>query len=194
MIQDVLDLPYWTLEPTGEFSAKSAWDYVRRRNEPFNAYIKIWAKGLPFKIHFFMWKVWRNKLPLDDLMRRLCYLMASRCWCCTNPMEETMHHLFFTSYVARRVWPYFLSSAGIVIDGLTFHQIIIKCWTAKVIPRLQPIIQEITTIIVWELWKRRNNFKHGDSVIVSRVIYQVSSTLQSLVKFRKPRLIHVPYK
>ncbi|XP_075082019.1 uncharacterized protein LOC142166532 [Nicotiana tabacum] len=109
-------------------------------------------------------------------------------------MEETMQHLFFTSYAARIVWSYFLPSAGIRIEELTFHQAIIKCWNADVIPRIQPIIQEMPPIIVWELRKRRNNYKYEDGVTVSRVIYQVSNTLQSLVKFRKPSLLHVPHK
>lgn len=118
-----------------------------------NAYKKIWIKGLPFKIAFFMWKVWKNKLPLDDFMRRLGYLKAFRCWCWTDPREEMMQHLFFTSSATRRVWSYFLSHAGINITGLTFHQAIIKCWTAEVIPRLQPIILAIPAIIIRELWK-----------------------------------------
>lgn len=99
---------------------------MRRRQDLCNAYKKIWVKGLPFKITFFMWKVWRNKLPLDDFFRRLGYLMASKCWCCVNPMEETVQQLFFTSYAANRVWSYFLSDAGIAVEGITFHRDVIK--------------------------------------------------------------------
>ncbi|XP_075107168.1 uncharacterized protein LOC142180139 [Nicotiana tabacum] len=78
-VQGEIDKPYWMLKTKGEFSVRSAWEYVRRRKEPMNSYKKMWIKGLPFKISFFMWKVWRNKLPLDEFMRRLGYLMASRC-------------------------------------------------------------------------------------------------------------------
>lgn len=85
----------------------------------------IWVKGLPFKIAFFMWKVWKNKIPLDDFLRRLGYLMASRCWCCLNPKEETMSHVFFSSYTTKRVWNYFLSCAGISLENLSFHQSIV---------------------------------------------------------------------
>ncbi|XP_070045183.1 uncharacterized protein [Nicotiana tomentosiformis] len=38
--------------------------------------------------------------------------MASKCWCCVNPEEESFHHLFFRSYAAKKVWSYFLSCAG----------------------------------------------------------------------------------
>lgn len=100
----ILDKPMWKLEPRGDFSAKFAYDYVRRRRDPNTAYRNIWVKGLPFKVSFFMWKVWKNKLPLDDFFKRLGYLMASKCWCCVLSNEETMPHLFFTSYSATKVW------------------------------------------------------------------------------------------
>ncbi|XP_075109005.1 uncharacterized protein LOC142180815 [Nicotiana tabacum] len=120
--------------------------------------------------------------------------MASKCWCCAEPKEEKMQHLFFTSYVATKVWKYFLGHAGISVEGITLHQAVTKCWTANVVPRLQPILQALPAVIFWELWKRRNNYKHGGSVTVNRVIYQVSTTMQSLIQYRKPTLKRVPHK
>lgn len=43
------------------------------------AYKNIWAKGLPFKIAFFMWKILKGKLPLDDTFWRMGYCISSRC-------------------------------------------------------------------------------------------------------------------
>ncbi|XP_019253806.1 PREDICTED: uncharacterized protein LOC109232489 [Nicotiana attenuata] len=138
--------------------------------------------------------VWKAKLPLDDFMRRLGYFMPSKCWCCVQPKEESLQHLFFRSETARVVWYYFLSRAGITVEGLSMHQAITKCWTANVCPRLKPIMQALPSCIVWELWKRRNGMKYGDVVSTSRVIYQVSITLQALVKVRKPGIKLVPHK
>lgn len=120
--------------------------------------------------------------------------MPSRCWCCVNSEEEIVAHVFFKTYAARKVWSYFLSFAGISFEGLNLHQTIVKCWTVKVIPRLQPIFQDLPCIIVWELWKRRNNYKYGDVVSINRVMYQVSTTIQSFVKVRKPGIRNVPYR
>ncbi|XP_070036867.1 uncharacterized protein LOC142166468 [Nicotiana tabacum] len=41
---------------------------------------------------------------------------------------------------------------GIRIEELTFHQAIIKCWTADAIPKLKPIIQALPAIyqVLWE--------------------------------------------
>nr|XP_016514683.1 PREDICTED: uncharacterized protein LOC107831437 [Nicotiana tabacum] len=126
----MLDVPVWKLELRGEFSAKSAWDYMRRRRDPSTAYRNIWTKGMSFKVSFFMWKVWKNKLPLDDFFKR-------------------------------KVWHYFLAAAGIAVEGLTFYQAIMKCWTVQAIPR---------------------------------VIYQISTMLQLLVKYRKPSMQNIPHK
>ncbi|XP_070014941.1 uncharacterized protein [Nicotiana sylvestris] len=130
--QQVLDMPCWMLETRGYFSVKSAWEYTRRRDEPRTAYRMIWVKGLPFKIAFFMWKVWKAKLPLDDFLKRVGYCMSAKCWCCVQPDEESLQHLFFRSETARTTWKYFLSRAGIAVEGLTLHQAITKCWTANV--------------------------------------------------------------
>nr|XP_009781571.1 PREDICTED: uncharacterized protein LOC104230453 [Nicotiana sylvestris] len=185
-----LDTPFWMLETRGHFTVKSAWDYLRRRANPRLAYKMIWVKGLPFKISFFLCKA---KLPFDDFLRKLGYSMPSECWCCVDPKEESLLHLFFTSNAGRSVWTYFLRRAGIALDGLSLHQAITKCWTAPVVPRLKPVLQALPACIVWELWKRKNSLKYGEAVSVSRVIYQVSSTMQALVQLKKPGL-HVPHK
>ncbi|XP_070015854.1 uncharacterized protein [Nicotiana sylvestris] len=96
-------------------------------------------------------------------------------------------------FLWKKCWTYFLRRAGIALDGLSLHQAITKCWTAPVVPRLKPVLQALPACIVWELWKRRNNLKYGEAVSVSRVIYQVSSTVQALVQLKKPGL-RVPQK
>nr|XP_009757417.1 PREDICTED: uncharacterized protein LOC104210257 [Nicotiana sylvestris] len=50
----VLDKPFWMLETRGEFTMRSAWDYIRIKRERCKAYKMIWVKGLPFKVSFFM--------------------------------------------------------------------------------------------------------------------------------------------
>ncbi|XP_070019940.1 uncharacterized protein [Nicotiana sylvestris] len=103
----------------------------------------IWVKGLPFKIAFFMWKVWKEKLPLDDFLKRIGYCMPSKCWCCVQPDEESLQHLFFRSETAKTTWKYFISRAGIDVEGLTLHQAITKCWTANVCLRLKPALVKV---------------------------------------------------
>nr|XP_016492046.1 PREDICTED: germacrene A synthase-like [Nicotiana tabacum] len=54
---------------------------------------QIWAKGIPFKVSFFMWKLFRKKQPLDDIILRFGLQTISRCSCCRVPKPETVDHL-----------------------------------------------------------------------------------------------------
>ncbi|XP_075088439.1 uncharacterized protein LOC142170431 [Nicotiana tabacum] len=135
--------------------------------------------------YFSVKSTWAYMRRRDEL--RTAYRMI---W----PDKESLQHLFFRSETAKTTWKYFLSRAGIAVEGLTLHQAITKCWTANVCLRLKPVMQALPPCVIWELWKRRNSMKYGDAVTTSRVIYQVSSNLQALVKVRKPGMDMVPHK
>ncbi|XP_070050606.1 uncharacterized protein [Nicotiana tomentosiformis] len=111
------DKPWWKLETKGYFTVKSAWQYIRKRREESKLYKFFWVKGLPFRISFFMWRLLKAKLPLYDWFLRLGYFRTSRCWCCRNPKEETLPHVFLTSPFARYVWNYYGASVGIRTYG-----------------------------------------------------------------------------
>ncbi|KAK4378807.1 hypothetical protein RND71_000669 [Anisodus tanguticus] len=74
------------------------------------------------------------------------------------------------------------------------RKVLIKWWCADVKPRIQSIYYAVPSIIVWELWKRRNGDKHNKKVITNRVIYQVNSTIQQLVRLRKPGIKSVSHR
>ncbi|XP_059310093.1 uncharacterized protein LOC132061267 [Lycium ferocissimum] len=97
-----MDAPWWLLGTRGHFLVKTCWEYLRLRGQKQEIYKYIWIKGLPFKISFFMWRFWKFKLPLDEALKKINISLASRCWCCTNPKEETTQHLFTKSYAANR--------------------------------------------------------------------------------------------
>ncbi|XP_059285014.1 uncharacterized protein LOC132038353 [Lycium ferocissimum] len=63
-----LDVPYWKLSTNGQFSVKTAWEYVRSKAEKRDIYKKMWVKGLPYKVAFTMWRVWHFKVPLDEVL------------------------------------------------------------------------------------------------------------------------------
>ncbi|XP_060211804.1 uncharacterized protein LOC132639369 [Lycium barbarum] len=187
------DIHWWLLDSKGDFTVKSAWDYLRLRGQENEIYKYMWIKGLPFKISFFMWRCWKFKVPLDDVLKRMNINLASRCWCCSNPKEETIQHLFARSFSANRTWSFFSSLAGINIEGLQLQQIIVKWWQQPVNNRLKPVFYAMPAIVLWELWKRRNAYKHGERKSVGRCIYQIYVTIQNLVRFRNPSIQQIPH-
>lgn len=184
---NALDKSGWRLETRGTFLVKPAWEYLRRRKDHAITYKNMWVKGLHVEIM-------EEETASDDSIRRMGYSMPSKCCCCLNPDEESIPHVFFNSYAARKVWGYFFSNAGLTLQGLNLQQTIVKCRTMKVIPRLKPIFHALPSIITWELWKRRNSNKHGKAVSINRVVYQINTTILSLIKVRKPILQHVPHR
>ncbi|XP_060190872.1 uncharacterized protein LOC132620196 [Lycium barbarum] len=86
---DTLDRPYWKLDTGGKFTVKTAFNLVRQREEPSILYRKFWIKGLPVKISFFSWILWKAKVPLDDVVKKWGIQFPSRCYCYENPEMET---------------------------------------------------------------------------------------------------------
>ncbi|XP_070036593.1 uncharacterized protein [Nicotiana tomentosiformis] len=64
------DRPYWMPTPSGKFSVSSAWQILRHRADPNKEFKLMWIKGVPFKISFFLWRLWRQKIATDDMWRR----------------------------------------------------------------------------------------------------------------------------
>lgn len=48
------DFHYWLPQPTGNFSTKFAWQLLRERKRRTLSSRKIWHKGIPIKISFFV--------------------------------------------------------------------------------------------------------------------------------------------
>ncbi|XP_075087565.1 uncharacterized protein LOC142169583 [Nicotiana tabacum] len=97
--------------------------------EESKLYKLFWVKGIPFKISFFMWKLWKAKVPLDDWFLRLGYFTTSRCRCCGNPEEETLPRVFLTSPAARFMWNYFGAPTWIKTEGKQLVQVIDEWWS-----------------------------------------------------------------
>lgn len=152
----------------------------------------LWTKGLPFKISFFLYRLWRGKIPTNDLWKRRGYVIVSKCWCCVPTQEETFQHLFLASSTAAKVWKVFLQVAGIVISMVQVHQVIRSWWNAKFYSKLKTVFQAAPVIITWELWKRRNNMNNWGAVTCNRVIHEVNKTFHYLSRQRYPWLSSIP--
>lgn len=62
------DKPYWMLEVNGCFTVKSFWHYIRHKEDKNKIFKGIWTKGVPFKIAFLIWRLWKQKVPVDDTL------------------------------------------------------------------------------------------------------------------------------
>ncbi|KAH0661911.1 hypothetical protein KY284_026842 [Solanum tuberosum] len=181
-----VDKAWWMGNSHGEFTVKSTFQVLRRKREEQEWMNYIWIKGLPFKISFFLWRVWRKRIPTDDVLKKMKVNMVSKCYCCDVGEEETIHHLFLTAPIAQQLWNHFASCAGINIEGLHLQQLITTWWEWPAKHKLKQILNAMPAIIMWELWKRRNARKHGRDVSYMQMHSQCQQTVQMLLKVRYP--------
>lgn len=121
------------------------------------------------KYPFFFWRVMKRKISSDDNLRRMHIHIVSKCFCCDTSECESMEHLFQTAPIAKKLWRQFALCAGICLDGGQLLPSINKWWNFEANSKLQYVMKAVPTILMWELWKRRNAIKHGKDVCFSRL-------------------------
>ncbi|KAH0701736.1 hypothetical protein KY290_016740 [Solanum tuberosum] len=122
------DKAWWMGNLHGEFTVRSSFHVIRQKREEFEWMNNIWIGGLPFKISFFFWRIWRQRIPTDDVLKRMRVHVVLKCYCCNEGKEETMQHLFLTAPIAQKLWKHFASCAGISIEGVQLQQLITIWW------------------------------------------------------------------
>lgn len=96
---------------------------------------KIRPKEVPFKISFFMWRLLKNKLPLDGNTQRFGIHTVSRCSCCSRPKEESRHHLFVEGDTASVVWHNISRPLGVNWRRNNITNVLYQWW--KIPPKTQ---------------------------------------------------------
>ncbi|XP_070041101.1 uncharacterized protein [Nicotiana tomentosiformis] len=85
---------------------------------------------------------------------------------------------------ARYVWNYYGAPAGIRLDGKQLVQVINEWWSKPINTSLKTVYQVMPSLIVWHMWKKRNSGKHGKIMSINRLIIQITTSIQMLLKVR----------
>lgn len=186
------DKPWWMLNATGNFTVASAWEIMRQTKVKQDCYQYIWSKGISFKMSFLIWRIWKQRLPVDEIIARMGIAMVSKCRCCTQPNQETIEHLFINCQTANRISNYFARTAGISGPFVQLKATCTKWWLAKCSTRLQPIYKEIPAFITWKTWRRRNCITHGGKMTIEYAIQEINTNISLLRKVLYPWLLNIP--
>ncbi|KAK6792023.1 hypothetical protein RDI58_011104 [Solanum bulbocastanum] len=176
------DKTWWMGSTSGELTIKSAFDMLRcKREEEWRANMQ--GKQIPFKLSFLLWRIWKGRIATEENLKRMGVTIASRCYCCEEFEEETTQHLFLTAPIAQKLWKQFAS--GIQQHGC-LKQMITGWWEANTPIKLQFIFQAIPSIILWELWKRRNARRHGLDINFYKLKSRCVNTIIQLINMKYP--------
>ncbi|KAI0518958.1 hypothetical protein KFK09_006397 [Dendrobium nobile] len=100
--------------------------------------------------------------------------LPSKCFCCSN--IESIDHLFVNGLIAQKVWTYFGGLANKTLN--TPHNNFISILKSWVHVSKGHIFNLIPLLIVWYIWKARNDAKHNvikmeASNIISNVRHKI---------------------
>ncbi|XP_060200379.1 uncharacterized protein LOC132628633 [Lycium barbarum] len=182
------DKPRWMMTTSGKFTVRSAWELLRRKFVKSDIYKSIWIPGLPFKISFFFLRLWKCKLPVGDIMRRIGSDIEGKFYCCDPKQCETVDHLFVTRKVSSQVWRYVKAAAGITTTLLQVKHVIQVWWNANFSSMFKSIIRAMPVITMWQIWKWRNTMVHGGKMTINKVIYEINLTTHQMCRVRNPRM------
>lgn len=88
---DRSDYAVWMDSSDGHYSNKSAWHIIRQSSQKNLEWNKIWHKSIPFKISFLAWRLYKGKLPFNEVINRFNMFsnpIRSRCYCCHNTQSD----------------------------------------------------------------------------------------------------------
>ncbi|CAH9101516.1 unnamed protein product [Cuscuta epithymum] len=177
----------WNEEHDGHFSFRSAFEEVREVSFNHSIYQNIWDSKQELKVKLLQWKIVKGIIPTADTLGRLnIVLNPSMCPLCRRA-SDSLDHLFYKCYIARRVWQYFIGIFGIYIPiGQDYTSF--KYWRPKSSSTnlVGVFIHNIFGIVCWFLWKTYSNLVWGTGDVghsAEQIILQIKIYTQSWVKF-----------
>ncbi|KAL5190390.1 putative ribonuclease H protein [Glycine soja] len=97
----------WTADPTGHYSAKSAYNLLMGETleeSQDSSFVELWKLNIPSKVSVFAWRLLNKRLPTKaNLQRRHIEVIDSSCPFCRST-EENEGHLFFHCSKIIPVW------------------------------------------------------------------------------------------
>ncbi|XP_019178346.1 PREDICTED: uncharacterized protein LOC109173561 [Ipomoea nil] len=193
------DTPLWKPESNGVFSFASAKKYERQiggiRVPSRHWSRKIWAKHIPWKMAFLAWRVFKRKVPLDDILTRFGYNIVSACCCCQRPKSCTLQHVFCTGEAARAVWSFFANSLGMSLQVRSLQHICYQWWKRRRGNRLEKfMVDRLPVIIIWELWVNFTGCKYGgERSSEARTVHRITKGVAECIARRWPAWDAFPF-
>ena len=118
----------WMPTTSGRFSLQSAFEDIRQARNKSMVFASIWHPRIPWKVSFFMLRLFLGRLPLPDRLCKLGFHLPSKCLCCSSASAESIEHLFANGQIASEVWNYFRGLCGFSCSGSSLRSCIVGWW------------------------------------------------------------------
>ncbi|XP_071902386.1 uncharacterized protein [Coffea arabica] len=183
---DLKDHMVWEGSPSGEFSVSSTMEALRQKRSTTMVSRYIWGTALPKKISFFVWRLVRQWVPLDEQLQRKGVHLGSRCSCCEGA-SETVGHLFVSGPVAESVWGHLFQQFGITREGIQGVPSLLMAWfLSHRLVGADHIRALIPSVTLWFMWRARNQSRfEGAKMHADRILREVGNLIEQLGEAHK---------
>ncbi|GKD60969.1 RNA-directed DNA polymerase, eukaryota [Tanacetum coccineum] len=152
----------WSLDPNGEFSVKTARDFIDDFMLPKECTATRWLKCIPLKINIFSWRVYLDKLPTRaNISLRGIDIPNIMCPICNSSMEST-NHLFFSCTLAKDLLKKVtLMCEPRYVDIHSYGDWLDWLKSLKLQNRVKDLFEAVCYVLWWSIWKYRNQAIFG---------------------------------
>lgn len=126
---------------------------MRREQDRFRLWGKVWGLKLPLKFQLFIWKVNHRIIAVKDALIRRGIKVLSECAHCGHK-SETIEHLFFKCDFAKRVW----RASQLAFDFDCGHPMAFGDWLSAdwLESALDDDAIRDSIVLLWSIWCMRN--------------------------------------
>ncbi|XP_060177865.1 uncharacterized protein LOC132607803 [Lycium barbarum] len=186
------DRPRWMMTALGKFTVGTAWELLRSKSVKSDVFKNMWTLGVPFKISFFFWRLWKYKIPVGEVVRRIGVDTEATCYYCDHRQYETVDHLFVTGNIATKVWTYVKTAVGITTQFQQVRQLLQVWWNTDCPSKFRTIFKVIPMVTMWQIWKWRNTVLHGGRMSINKVNYEINMIIYQMCRMRFPGQNNLP--
>lgn len=179
------DTFYWRGATDGNFSVKSAYDLLMAEgtSRPIKPWARLWKLHTPEKVKFFLWQVYHERLPTNQLRVMRGLTMSGECpFECQR--EETILHILRDCEIAREVWTPLVHFT----NRFAFFSSSLQVWLQENMTNAfgfgktkKYAWEDVFGIVCWSLWRNRcTGVMDGKRLHQQDIIHQCMRQLQEL--------------
>ncbi|CAJ2636477.1 unnamed protein product [Trifolium pratense] len=173
----------WKLEQDGVYSVRSAYKQCvndagyQDRHGVAGQWNNIWHAKIPPKVKNLIWRIGRDVLPTRKKLNSCGVQCPMHCVVCNNGDEDSTHVLFSCTrsiqcWQQAGLWAHI--GTGLVANNNIAENLF------SILHRLNKDQQELFCVLVWSIWKRRNNkvwenVTDSDQTVVERAKHLITS-------------------
>ena len=163
------DVLIWPFNPGGVYSVKSGYRFLQDSSlarQPSSStpnplqqlWKKLWSLDVLNKVKHLLWRACKDSLPTKANLMRRKIVPDNLCEICKQHEEDTLHALFHcpelqSIWMATPSW-----NQALFRQSTCFSDFLVSVFAGLKEP-------ELLMVVLWNLWRRRNNLRLGKPTI-----------------------------